>query len=228
MANDVLATGLMSLAMHESVYFGRSLPWIVVDALPALFRRFKIQAGKMPSVGAVGVREPRAAEPLHRRDLADMVFALHMEGVELNVDRFFHPICTYFGLAYGVPFPPVWKMAYQIAIFFVMEDAWHYWTHRWMHESAFMYKTVHKIHHQYSAPFGLAAEYASPIEVMFLGLGTVGSPNPLLRHLQGSAHPDRLPVDYLPPLPSHRRALRLRIPLEPASLPPDLGWRRPP
>jgi methylsterol monooxygenase len=49
MANDVLATGLMSLAVHEAVYFGRSLPWIIVDALPALFRRFKIQAGKMPS-----------------------------------------------------------------------------------------------------------------------------------------------------------------------------------
>jgi methylsterol monooxygenase len=67
-------------------------------------------------------------------------------------------------------------MAYQIAIFFVMEDAWHYWTHRSMHESAFMYKRVHKIHHHFSAPFGLAAEYASPIEVMFLGFGTVGAP----------------------------------------------------
>ncbi|KAJ1710893.1 C-4 methyl sterol oxidase [Aspergillus flavus] len=28
----------------------------------------------------------------------------------------------------------------------------------------------------YSAPFGLAAEYASPIEVMILGFGTVSSP----------------------------------------------------
>jgi hypothetical protein len=33
------------------------------------------------------------------------------------------------------------------------------------------YKAIHKIHHQYSAPFGLAAEYASPIEVMILGFG---------------------------------------------------------
>jgi methylsterol monooxygenase len=82
----------------------------------------------------------------------------------------------FFGLSTSVPFPPLWKMAMQIAIFFVLEDAWHYWTHRLMHESAFMYKKIHKIHHQYSAPFGLAAEYASPIEVMFLGIGTVGSP----------------------------------------------------
>jgi methylsterol monooxygenase len=80
------------------------------------------------------------------------------------------------GLSTTVPFPPLWKMAMQISVFFVMEDAWHYWTHRAMHESPFLYKKIHKIHHQYSAPFGLAAEYASPIEVMMLGLGTVLSP----------------------------------------------------
>jgi len=45
-----------------------------------------------------------------------------------------------------------------------------------MHEVPYLYKKVHKIHHQYSAPFGLAAEYASPIEVMMLGFGTVGVP----------------------------------------------------
>merc|ERR1711939_306311 len=32
------------------------------------------------------------------------------------------------------------------------------------------------MHHKYSAPFGLAAEYASTIEVLVLGIGTVGSP----------------------------------------------------
>jgi hypothetical protein len=37
-------------------------------------------------------------------------------------------------------------------------------------------KVIHKIRHQHSAPFGLAAEYASPIEVMMLGFGTVGCP----------------------------------------------------
>ena len=79
------------------------------------------------------------------------------------------------GMSNSVPFPPWWKMAYQIAIFFVLEDAWHYWNHRALHWGP-LYKAIHKIHHQYSAPFGMAAEYASPIEVMLLGLGTVCSP----------------------------------------------------
>lgn len=43
MQNDVLATGIMSFAMHEIVYFGRSLPFIIMDALPKYFNRYKIQ-----------------------------------------------------------------------------------------------------------------------------------------------------------------------------------------
>jgi methylsterol monooxygenase len=96
--------------------------------------------------------------------------------VELPQIWLFHPMCQYFGLTTSVPFPSVYTMAYQIAIFFVLEDAWHYWAHRAMHASSFLYKNIHKIHHQYSAPFGIAAEYASPIEVMILGFGTVGCP----------------------------------------------------
>ena len=42
MGNDVLATGLMSFTMHELVYFGRSLPWIIIDSIPAM-RKYKIQ-----------------------------------------------------------------------------------------------------------------------------------------------------------------------------------------
>jgi methylsterol monooxygenase len=95
--------------------------------------------------------------------------------VELPQIWLFHPIATYFGMDYGVPFPPAWKMALQIAVFFVMEDTWHYWFHRTLHYGP-LYKAIHKLHHTYSAPFGLAAEYASPIEVMLLGMGVVGSP----------------------------------------------------
>ena len=88
----------------------------------------------------------------------------------------FHPMATYFGMeTWQVPFPSPLVMAAQITLFFFMEDTWHYWAHRLMHHRR-LYKYVHKIHHEYSAPFGLAAEYAHPIEVLVLGTGTVGSP----------------------------------------------------
>ena len=42
MGNDVLATGIMSFVLHEAVYFGRSLPWILMDQMPFL-RKYKLQ-----------------------------------------------------------------------------------------------------------------------------------------------------------------------------------------
>lgn len=39
-----------------------------------------------------------------------------------------------------------------------------------------LYRNIHKLHHRYSAPFGLAAEFAHPLEILILGMGTVGGP----------------------------------------------------
>jgi len=49
MQNDVLATGIMSFVMHEVVYFGRSLPWVIIDSL-GLFRKYKIQSVSKPTL----------------------------------------------------------------------------------------------------------------------------------------------------------------------------------
>lgn len=116
--------------------------------------------------------------------------------VELPQIWGFHPMAEYFGMAtHQVPFPSWGTVAYQVALFFVLEDAWHYWahrcvlhhypvfqvfdvgfTHRTMHRIPVLYKRIHKLHHEFSAPFGLAAEYAHPIEILILGTGTVGGP----------------------------------------------------
>ncbi|KAK8090905.1 C-4 sterol methyl oxidase [Apiospora phragmitis] len=160
MQNDTLATGIMSFVMHEVFYFGRCIPWMIIDRMPFL-NKYKIQNQKIPTMK-------------EQWECASLVLLSHFT-VELPQIWLFHPIATYFGMDYGVPFPPLWKMAMHIAIFFVMEDTWHYWLHRALHHGP-LYKNIHKLHHTYSAPFGLAAEYASPLEVMLLALGSVGSP----------------------------------------------------
>ena len=146
--------------MHEIVYFGRSLPWTIISYIP-FFHKYKIQGQKIPTAQ-------------EQWQCAKLILITHFT-VELPQIYLFHPMATYCGMDTGVPFPAWTTIAAHVAIFFVMEDAWHYWAHRAMHWPP-LYKSVHKIHHQYSAPFGLAAEYASPIEVMVLGLGTVGTP----------------------------------------------------
>jgi sterol desaturase/sphingolipid hydroxylase (fatty acid hydroxylase superfamily) len=51
-----------------------------------------------------------------------------------------------------------------------MEDFYQYFVHRLLHYGI-LYKKIHKIHHEFSAPFGIAAQYAHPLETLFLGLG---------------------------------------------------------
>ncbi|PGH29729.1 methylsterol monooxygenase [[Emmonsia] crescens] len=160
MQNDVLATGILSFGLHEIVYFGRALPYIIMDKIP-YFHKYKIQQSKIPTLK-------------EQWYCAQLVLLSHFT-VELPQIWLFHPMAQYFGLDTGVPLPSIWTMVYQIAIFFVLEDAWHYWSHRFLHWGP-LYRSVHKIHHQYSAPFGVAAEYASPIETLILGVGTISSP----------------------------------------------------
>ncbi|KAM4056751.1 fatty acid hydroxylase superfamily protein [Hirsutella rhossiliensis] len=179
MQNDTLATGIMSFVMHELIYFGRCIPFMVMDKIP-YFHKYKIQNQKMPSLK-------------EQWDCAAIVLVSHFTA-ELPQIWFFHPIATFFGMDYGVPFPPLWKMALQIAIIFVMEDTWHYWFHRALHYGP-LYKAIHKMHHTYSAPFGLAAEYASPIETMLLGIGVVGSPI-LLLTVTGDLHLITIGYDF--------------------------------
>jgi methylsterol monooxygenase len=150
----------MAFMMHEFVYFGRALPWWIFDRMPSM-QKYKIQGQKLPT-------------KQEQWECTRWVLICHFT-VELPQIWLFHPFCEYFGMSTSVPFPTLSTMAFQILLFFFVEDAWHYWMHRALHWGPF-YKYIHKVHHQYSAPFGLAAEYASPIEIMFLGLGTVGTP----------------------------------------------------
>jgi methylsterol monooxygenase len=79
------------------------------------------------------------------------------------------------GLNFTIPFPDLRSLTAQIITFFLLEDTYHYWLHRAMHWGP-LYRSIHRIHHQYAAPFGLTAEYASPWETLLLGLGTIGPP----------------------------------------------------
>ncbi|PBL02770.1 hypothetical protein ARMGADRAFT_1023943 [Armillaria gallica] len=159
--NPVIATGLMSFLMHEIVYFGRCIPWIIVDAIP-YFRRWKLQPTKIPSVQ-------------DQWECTKLVLFSHFT-IELPQIWLFHPLAESIGMStYQVPFPSLKTMLPQILFFFFFEDLWHFGAHTLFHQGVF-YKYIHKIHHRYAAPFGLAAEYAHPAEVMCLGMGTLAGP----------------------------------------------------
>ncbi|ODV61061.1 sterol desaturase family protein ASCRUDRAFT_34725, partial [Ascoidea rubescens DSM 1968] len=159
-SNDIFATGLLFFLTHEFMYFFRCLPWFVIDRI-SYFNKYKIQANKLPS-------------NKEQWECAKSVLISHFL-VEVFPIWLFHPIGVKLGIKFDVPFPSLKDVFIQISIFFVLEDLWHYLFHRGLHYGIF-YKYIHKQHHRYAAPFGLAAEYAHPIEVALLGFGTVGIP----------------------------------------------------
>ncbi|KAK8104724.1 C-4 methylsterol oxidase [Apiospora kogelbergensis] len=159
--SGIIATGLLTFWSHEIVYFGRCLPWMIADSLPSIFLRYKIQDTKQPSAAV-------------QWECTKFILLIHFL-VEMPLIVLFHPLCELFGLDVNVPFPRWTLVAFQIGCFFLLEDTYHYWMHRLLHWGP-LYRKVHRIHHQYAAPFGLAAEYASPWETLLLGLGTIGSP----------------------------------------------------
>lgn len=159
--NPVLATGIMSFLLHEVFYFGRCIPWIIVEKIPSL-RKYKLQEGKVTS-------------PAEQWRCTKYVLLTHFT-VELPQIWGFHPMAEYFGMAtHHVPFPSWTTIISQVILFFIIEDFWHYWAHRALH-TRLLYKRIHKLHHEFSAPFGLAAEYCHPLEILILAQGTVGGP----------------------------------------------------
>jgi len=159
--NPTVATGLLTFFVHEITYFGRCLPWVMMDAIP-YFHRWKLQPKKIPS-------------PQEQWECTKLVLFSHFTS-ELPAIWFFHPVADALGLqTYQVPFPTLKVMTLQILLFFVLEDLYHFVAHQMLHWPL-LYKHIHKLHHKHSAPFGLAAEFAHPAEVAILAIGTIGAP----------------------------------------------------
>ncbi len=62
-------------------------------------------------------------------------------------------------------FPSLGTIAWQIPFCLLIEDCGFYWSHRFLHLPS-IYPYVHKIHHKFHAPVGIAAEVAHPLEYL--------------------------------------------------------------
>ncbi|KAJ1567390.1 C-4 sterol methyl oxidase, partial [Cladochytrium tenue] len=142
--------------VHQVAYLGRFLPYYIMDQIP-FFLKYKIQGTPAPIAHVWKV--------LYYVTVSQALVMLPMMTC-------FYASCVILGVeVYSVPFPPLWLVALQQVWFAVCEDTFHYWLHRAAHEVPWIYRNVHKVHHEFTKPFGIAAEYAHPLEVLFLGLG---------------------------------------------------------
>ncbi|KAJ3020853.1 C-4 sterol methyl oxidase [Thoreauomyces humboldtii] len=142
-------------AWHELVFFGRFFPYYLMDQIP-YFQQYKIQETKPNTPG------------LYRKCLISVIKSQLF--VQAPMMLLFHPTAMYLGMKFLDPFPALSTVVMSCIFCLIVEDAYHYWVHRLMHHPK-LYRHVHKIHHEFQAPFGITAEHAHPIEVLVLGQG---------------------------------------------------------
>ncbi|EDQ85117.1 uncharacterized protein MONBRDRAFT_39006 [Monosiga brevicollis MX1] len=63
----------------------------------------------------------------------------------------------------------VWWFISSIFVYMFFFDAWFYVTHRWLHESKFMWDTIHIHHHAFKEPTAFCQDAVHPVEAIVQG-----------------------------------------------------------
>ncbi|KAF3776928.1 Methylsterol monooxygenase 1-2 [Nymphaea thermarum] len=139
-----------------------SLPLVLMEAMsPKLVHKFKVQ--------------PNVKTPFSRmlRCYKD-VFVIHLMAIT-PLECMFIPFFQLLGIRTSLPLPSRWEVAAQLLVYVLVEDYANYWIHRWMHIPWF-YDRFHSVHHEFTAPIGITANYGHWLEILILGLPTVAGP----------------------------------------------------
>uniref|UniRef100_A0A8B9HUC6 Methylsterol monooxygenase 1 n=1 Tax=Astyanax mexicanus TaxID=7994 RepID=A0A8B9HUC6_ASTMX len=145
-----------SLIVHELVYFLFCLPGFLFQFMPFM-QKYKIQQDK--------------PETWEKQWKCFKMLLFNHFCIQLPMICGTYYFTEFFGIPYDWESMPRWP--YLLAQCFgcaVIEDTWHYFLHRALHHRR-VYKYIHKVHHDFTSPFGMQAEYAHPLETIILGAG---------------------------------------------------------
>lgn len=156
------------LAQLVGYFLGVAPYWLLDILRPAALERRKIQPGKYASRGQI----LRTVWSLLALFVLVMLPLIAVGGLGLRL----------VGISRDGPFPSVAKLLVHLSFFLVVEDYLNYWLHRWLHQP-WLYNHVHSVHHEFNAPFALAASYAHPLEVIILAIPTFAGPLMLSPHM---------------------------------------------
>jgi len=146
-----------SLIVQITFYFGTAIPGFLFQFMDFM-KNYKVQKNKQHTLA-------EQWECLRRVAVAKSCIYLPL------IMALFYAV-KYLGLSvpYTYETMPAWYSILPRMLFcLICEDTWHFWAHRMLHHPKLYW--IHKLHHQFNVPFGLAAEYAHPLETIILGVG---------------------------------------------------------
>lgn len=146
----VLSTGVYWL-------FGGIYTLIDVTNKPAALRKYKIQPG--------------TNEPVDRKRLLKVIWYVLVNQLAVGLPSSFilYYAMWWRGLEPVRELPTFHWVLYELAIHILVEEAAFYYSHRLLH-SRYLYKIIHKQHHEWTAPIAVTAIYCHPVEHIFSNL----------------------------------------------------------
>ena len=76
---------------------------------------------------------------------------------------------TRIGWSISDPLPTLGTIMKSLPVFLLLEEVIFYYIHRALHDNR-IYRFIHKKHHEFTAPVGMAAIYAHPVEHLLVNL----------------------------------------------------------
>jgi len=144
------------------LYTVLSLPWQIIYWLkPGFLWKYKMQDAK------------KKKQPTDWQCVKALLF--NHVCVLFPLSFFNYGLLEGAGTQFDFPFPSWTSMLVRTFFYFVIEDAFFYFGHRWLH-TEWAYTHIHALHHKYEAPIAMASSFAHPAEMIMLGIGSFLGP----------------------------------------------------